>query len=140
MAKFSPYLLFDGTCAEAMTFYQRCVGGDLVIVRVGDSPVKDQHPASLHDRVVNARLTRGAAELSASDWLHPTRRPRPGNTVAVYLSGCTYNELRTVFAGLSEGADPDLLDELRPMPFGTYGALTDKFGVRWMFQGDAVPQ
>jgi PhnB protein len=45
MADFSPYLLFDGTCAEAMTFYQQCVGGDLVIVRVGDSPMKKQYPA-----------------------------------------------------------------------------------------------
>jgi hypothetical protein len=35
-----------------------------------------------------------------------------------------------------KGADPSLLDALRDMPFGSYGALTDKFGVRWMFQGE----
>jgi PhnB protein len=45
-------------------------------------------------------------------------------------------ELRAIFDKLSEGADPALLDPLRDMPFGSYGALTDRFGVRWMFQGE----
>ena len=35
------------------------------------------------------------------------------------------------------GADPDLLDDLRDMPFGTYGHLADRYGVHWFFQGPA---
>lgn len=75
-------------------------------------------------------------ELSATDWLHETRTPTVGNTVAVYLSGGTPDELRTIFDRLADGADRDLLDDLRQMPFGTYGHLADRFGVHWFFRGD----
>jgi hypothetical protein len=26
---------------------------------------------------------------------------------------------------------------LRPMPFGTYGQFYDKYGMQWIFRGDA---
>ena len=134
--KLTPYLLFDGNCAEVMTFYQACLGGDLTITTVGDSPMKGQYPPGQQNKVINARLSSGAIDISASDWLHPTRTAKQGNTVCLYISEATYTELREVFDKLSEGADPALLDALRDMPFGSYGALTDKFGVRWMFQGE----
>jgi PhnB protein len=134
--KLTPYLLFDGNCAEAMAFYRSCLGGELSLTRVGNSPMKGQYPPEQQNKVVNARLTSGAVDISASDWLHPTRTPTQGNTVCLYISEATYMELREVFDKLSHGANPPLLDALRDMPFGSYGALTDKFGVRWMFQGE----
>lgn len=33
----SPFLLFDGNCAEAMGFYQACLGGELTLTTVGDT-------------------------------------------------------------------------------------------------------
>ncbi|HEX5368007.1 MAG TPA: VOC family protein [Dehalococcoidia bacterium] len=139
MPRLTPYLLFDGNCAEAMRFYQACLGGQLSLTKAGDSPMRAQIPAESHERVVNARLTSGDLEISASDWLHPTRRPRQGNTTCVYISNASYADLQRYFGRLSEGADPDLLDSLTDMPFGSYGALTDKYGVRWMLQGDPAP-
>ena len=44
--------------------------------------------------------------------------------------------MKKFFDGLSVGADKMLLDELRDMPFGTYGHLADKYGVHWLFRGD----
>ena len=134
--KLTPYLLFDSNCAEAMTFYQACLGGALTITTVEDSPMKGQYPPEQQNKVINTRLTSSAIDISASDWLHPTRIPKQGNTVCLYISEATYTELKEVFEKLSEGADRTLLDTLRDMPFGSYGALTDKFGVRWMFQGE----
>lgn len=134
--KLTLYLLFDGTCAEAMAFYHSCLGGELSLTTVGDSPMKGQFPTEQQNKVVNARLTSGTIDLSASDWLHPTRTPIQGNTVCLYISEATYTELKEIFDKLSEGADPSLLDPLRDMPFGSYGALTDHYGVRWMFQGE----
>ena len=134
--KLTPYLLFDGNCAEAMKFYQACLGGALTITTVVDSPMKGQYPTEQQNKVINARLTSGAIDISASDWLHPTRAPQQGNTVCLYISEATYTQLKEIFEKLSEGADRTLLDTLRDMPFGSYGALTDKFGVRWMFQGE----
>lgn len=134
--KLTPFLLFDGNCAEAMAFYHACFGGELTITKVGDSPMKGQHPLEQQNKVVNARLVGGAIDISATDWLHPTRTPKQGNTVCLYISEATFTELRDIFEKLSAGADSTLLDSLRNMPFGSYGALTDRFGVRWMFQGE----
>jgi len=134
----TPFLLFDGNCAEAMAFYQACLGGELTVTRVADTPMKDQFPPEEHAKVTYARLKSGPMEFSATDWLHTTRRPSLGNTVAIYLNDGTYSQLREVFDKLSADADPDLLDDLHDLPFGTYGHLTDKYGVHWFFQGDGA--
>jgi PhnB protein len=131
----TPFLLFDGTCAEAMAFYKSCLGGELTITKVGESPMKDQIPPENHHKVVYAHLKSGAIEFSATDWLHPTRKPKQGNTVCMYINDGTYDELRAIFDMLAVGADKELLDDLRDMPFGSYGHLADKYGVHWFFQG-----
>ena len=131
-----PFLLFDGNCAEAMTFYQGCLGGELAITKVGDTPMKAQMPAAQHHKVTFANLKSGLLEFSATDWLHATRTPKQGNTVALYISGGKYHELRTIFDKLAVGARKELLDDLRDLPFGSYGHLADKYGVHWFFQGD----
>ena len=134
--KLMPFLLFDGNCAEAMTFYQGCLGGELAITKVGDTPMKSQMPAAQHHKVAFANLKSGLIEFSATDWMHATRTPKQGNTVALYISGGKYNELRTIFDKLAVGASKELLDDLRDLPFGSYGHLADKYGVHWFFQGD----
>ncbi|MHB8221196.1 MAG: VOC family protein [Acidimicrobiales bacterium] len=83
MLNLTPFLLFDGECAEAMDFYWACFGGELVLTKVKDTPLKDQVPRELYDKVLHAHLKSGAIEFTATDWLHQTRRPKPGNTVAM---------------------------------------------------------
>lgn len=134
MTTLTPYLLFDGSCQKAMEFYQSCFGGELTAAKVKDSPAKDYMPAFQQEKIVNARLRSGNLELSASDWLRPDRPAIRGNTVCLFLSGGTLEELKALFEKLSEGAD--VTDPLKAMFFGTYGALTDRFGVRWMFQSN----
>ena len=134
MTTLTPYLLFNGTCREAMEFYQSCFGGELTLTKVKDSPAKDQMPAIQQEKVLNARLKKGNLEISASDWLALNETPVRGNTVCLFLSGGTLAELKPLFEKLSAGAH--VTDPLKPMFFGTYGALNDRFGVRWMFAGD----
>jgi len=81
----TPFLLFDGNCAEAMAFYQSCLGGELVVTRLGDTPMGDHASPQQQQKVTYARLKSDSVEFSATDWLHLTRAPKPGNTVAVYL-------------------------------------------------------
>lgn len=138
MLNLTPFLLFDGNCAEAMEFYQSCLGGKLHVIKLGDTPMAKQAPPEQHQKITYARLTSGAIEFSATDWLHPTRSPQRGNMVALYINGATYDELREVFDKLAAGADPSLLDDLRTMPFGIYGHLVDRFGVSWFFQSQAT--
>jgi PhnB protein len=132
----TPFLLFDGACADAMTFYQECFGGELSVTRLGDTPMRDGAPSELHGRVVYAHLQSGAIELNATDWLHPVRTPRPGNTVGLYVGGDADARFREIFDSLSVGADPELLDALRQEPFGTYGHLADRYGVHWFFRAE----
>jgi PhnB protein len=134
MITLTPYLLFDGKCQQAMEFYRSCFGGELTASKVKDSPAKDFMPAVQREKIVNARLRNGKLEISASDWLRPDRTPIRGNTVCLYLGGGTFEELKTLFERLSEGAE--VTDPLKEQFFGIYGALNDKFGVRWMFQTD----
>ena len=135
MQKLTPYLLFDGTCAEAMEFYQRCLGGKLNLIRVKDSPAKDQMQAFQQEKVLNAHLSADAMEVSASDWLALNEKPTRGNLVCLFVTGGTFAELKTIFVKLAEGAQ--VTDPLKELFFGVYGALNDKFGVRWMFQTHA---
>jgi len=134
MTTLTPYLFFEGKCQPAMEFYKSCFGGELTTTKLKDSPAKDFMPAFQHEKIVNARLRSGKLEISASDWLRPVQTPIRGNTVCLYLSGGTYEELKTLFERLSEGAE--VTDPLKEQFFGTYGALNDRFGVRWMFQAD----
>ena len=134
MTMLTAYLLFDGKCQQAMEFNKSCFGGELTATKVKDSPARDLLPAVQQEKIVNARLRNGKMEISASDWLRPDRTPIRGNTVCLYLSGGTLEELKTLFERLSDGAE--VTDPLKEEFFGTYGALNDKFGIRWMFQTD----
>ena len=131
MLTLTPYLLFDGTCREAMQFYQSRLGGELTVLTVKDSPAGARMPAALQDRVINARLRGEGLDISASDWLRSDRTRVPGNTACLYLSGGTLQRVKDLFERLSDGAQ--VTDPLSTQFFGTYGALNDKFGVRWMF-------
>lgn len=135
----TPFLLFDGNCAEAMTFYQKCLGGELTLTKLGDTPMKAQFPLEKHGRIINAQLKSGAINFSATDWMaSPALEPKQGNTFSIYVIGGTYGELKTVFDKLAEGVDKDkrTFIELNNMPFGSYGQFTDKYGVSWIFKGE----
>lgn len=136
MLRSTPFLLFDGNCAEAMTFYHRCLGGELTLTKLADTPMKAQFPPEKHDRLINAHLTSGAVDISATDWMaSPALDPKQGNTSAIFVTGETYDELKVVFDKLAEGASEDWFQELHDMPFGTYGQFFDRYGVQWIFRG-----
>jgi PhnB protein len=133
----TPFLLFDGDCADAMTFYQKCLGGQLNLTRLADTPMKEMFPQEKHDRIINTHLKSGAIEISATDWMaSPALEPKQGNTYAIYVTGGTYNELKTVFDKLLEGASKEWFQELHEMPFGLYGQFFDRYGVQWIFRGE----
>ncbi|HTB22175.1 MAG TPA: VOC family protein [bacterium] len=138
MLRSIPFLLFDGQCAEAMDFYQKCLGGSLTVTKLGDSPMRDMLPPEKHGRTINAHLKSGAIEISASDWMaSPAFNPVRGNMSAIFVLGGAYGELKAVFDKLAQGAEKDRFQELHTLPIGTYGQFYDRFGVQWIFKGDA---
>lgn len=137
MLSCTPFLLFDGNCAEAMTFYHQCLGGELKLTTLGDTPMKSMFPVQKHDRIINAYLKSSRIEISATDWMaSPEFEPVCGNTFAIFLIGQFYNELKDVFDKLKDGDNNTRLQELHELPFGIYGQFYDKYGVQWIFKGE----
>ena len=137
MLKATPFLLFDGNCAEAMTFYHECLGGELSLTKLGDTPMKDMFTPEKHNRLINANLKSGDIEISATDWMaDPEYEPKQGDTTAIFVIGEGYEELKVVFDKIAVGANKDRFQDLHDMPFGTYGQIYDKYGVHWIFKGD----
>jgi len=100
--------------------------------------MKDQFPQEKHNRIINAQLKNGEFEISATDWMaSPEFNPILGNMSAIFLIGEQYDELKTVFDKLAQGAEKERFQELHDMPFGIYGQFYDRYGVQWIFKGDA---
>jgi PhnB protein len=136
MLRATPFLLFDGNCAEAMTFYHEALGGDLTLTKLSDTPMAANFPPEKHGRIINAQLKAGDIDISATDWMaSPDFDPVQGNTYAIYVTGNSLEELQPVFDKLRDGDNNTRLQELHEMPFGTYGQFYDKFGVQWIFRG-----
>lgn len=137
MLRCTPFLLFDGNCKEAMTFYHKCLGGELSLTKLGDSPMKNMLPQEKWERLINAHLKSGEIEISATDWMAaPEFEAKQGNTFAIFVIGNGYDELKTIFDKLKDGTNNTRLQELHEMPFGIFGQFYDKFGVQWIFKGD----
>ncbi len=117
-----------------MTFYHDCLGGDLTLTKLGDTPMKEMLPLETHQRIINANLKSGSIEISATDWIAaPEYLPHPGNTFSIFVTGGTIDEVRPIFDKLSVDAEKDRFQPLHDLPFGIYGQFTDKFGTRWIF-------
>jgi len=132
MTMLTPYLSFNGNCKEAMEFYQSCLGGKLDIQKVGDSPMAKDMPGK-ENWVMHSMLKSADMVLMASDLMVDVKLVQ-GNSVTLTISGGGKKELEEFFNKLAKGGK--VRQPLQAAFFGTYGDLTDKFGVMWAFQSD----
>ena len=133
MPQLNAYLSFDGTCAEAMRFYERVLGGELMLMKNSEAPAEARGPGGDPNRIMHARLRLDGRTLMASDW--PTDRPYEGmKGFSLSLICPTVPDARRAFDALSEGGKVT-------MPFGktfwaeAFGMLVDRFGTHWMVNG-----
>jgi PhnB protein len=128
MPTLNPYLTFNGNCREAMTYYKECLGGELTLMVVGESPVAEQMPPQFKDQILHSSLKTGDMEFMASD-MQPQKHTE-GNDVHLCLNCKTEEETRSLYEKLSAGGEAR--QPVHEMFFGLIGALTDKFGKQWM--------
>ncbi len=134
MTQIDAYLRFNGNCREAMTFYKECLGGELAMQTVGESPVASQMPPAAQKSIMHAALTKGRLVLLASDMVGSEGVVK-GNAIALTLNCGSEEEIKTYFAKLSSGGQ--VTYPLKTEFWGaTFGQLTDKFGVDWMLNYD----
>ena len=129
MTTINVYLVFDGNCAEAMTFYRDCLGGDLVLQTVEESPMAKEWPDAMQQSVLHASLTNESLVLYGSDMSSPGG-PMEGNTVWLSLNCSTYEELDNFYEKLSKGGTR--VREPHDFFAGRMAVLNDKYGKGWM--------
>jgi len=130
MAQLNVYLTFNGNCREAMTFYQSCLGGELEIQSVEESPMAKQWPANVQKNILHASLTRKEFVLLGSDM--GSEGLIKGTTISLALACSTEEEIEMAFKNLSQ--EGKVTHPLHKFFDGTIGALTDKFGMNWLFK------
>lgn len=131
MAQLNPYLSFENNCREAMNFYKDCLGGELSMQTVSESPVMAaQMPATMKNSILHASLTSGHITLMASDLNR--EKPLEGNTIHLCINCESEAELNSFFSKLSfEGK---VTEPVADMPWGgKYGSLIDRYGKHWAF-------
>ena len=138
MNQFDAYLTFDGTCTEAMRFYERTLGGKVeILLTGGQSPMAAQLPPGMADRVLHARLTVDGQVLMASDsWPGQPYEGMKGFSISlIYPSN---ERARQMFDALSQGGTV-VMPMQKTFWSEAYGMVTDRFGTPWMVQGVMVP-
>lgn len=134
MLKMNPYLSFAGDGKEAMTFYHECLGGNLEIQMVKDSPAASQVSAAFQDRMMHGNLTVGDIVIMASDTMRESDVVDHNGSIAIAFTGPSLDEMQAIFDKLSVGAQE--VNPLKEEFFGTFGDITDKYGVHWLFNVD----
>jgi PhnB protein len=134
MTQINAYLNFNGNCREAMGFYQECLGGELNLQAVEGTPMESQCPAALKHHILHSSLTKNGLLLMGSDMTGPEGYIK-GNTMSLSLNCSSEEEINTFFTNLSAGGQ--VIHPLVEQFWGAiFGVLTDKYGVRWMFNYD----
>ena len=125
-----PYLSFNGNCKGAMEFYRDCLGGELQIMKVSDTPVANQCPTGMQDQVMHAALMKNGVLLMGTD-MSRSKDSTHGNTMAISLNCTTEAEIKESFERLSAGGE--VIDQLNKAFWGgMFGVLKDKYGFVWM--------
>jgi PhnB protein len=132
MSRIISYLTFNGNCFDAMKFYQKCLGGELHIQLVGDSPEASTLPNAFHAHVLQAELRNGNIELIATDMVGDEGL-KQGNTVSMMMVCKTKKEFNTYFKRLASGGT--IIQPARKNFWGVwFGSLQDRYGNYWLLQ------
>ena len=129
MVQLNPYLTFNGNCREAMSFYKDCLGGELNLQTIGESPVSDKMPEKMKACILHGVLTTGTLTLMATDCVPETLFR--GNTISLCLNFNNEDELRTCFEKLSAGGKTNQAPE-DTFWGALFGDLTDRYGNHWL--------
>jgi PhnB protein len=131
--KVQPYLFFDGRCEEAIEFYKKALGAEvLMLMRFSDSPdppPPGMVPPGSENKIVHSAMRIGETEVMASDGHCMGKAAFQG--VSLSVSASSEAEADRLFNALAEGGQVQ-------MPMGKtffsprFGMVADRFGVSWM--------
>lgn len=128
-----PYLIFNGNCEEAFTFYASCLGGSIkTISRYEGTPM--EIPDDFGQKILHIEMVFENNTILGCDTT-PDKPYQRGNDFAMTMNVAEVFILDEVFKKLSEGGQVTM--PLQDTFWGArFGMFTDKFGVNWMFNCD----
>lgn len=131
--KIESYLFFNGRCEEAIDFYKRALGAEVVmLMRYKDSPeppAPGMVPPGSENKIMHASLRIGDTTVMASDGQCQGNANFDGFALTVSAGDAAEAERR--FAALSDGGTVTMpLSKTFFAP--SFGMLNDRFGVHWM--------
>lgn len=128
-----PYLFFEGRCEEALEFYRKALGAEVVMVmRYKDSPEPPppgKLPPGSENKVMHANLRIGETTVMASDGFAQGQPKFQGFSLSISVA----DEARAdkLFAALADGGHVQM-PMTRTFWSPRFGMVTDRFGVGWM--------
>jgi PhnB protein len=124
------YLFFDGRCEEAIEFYRKTLGAEvLTMMRFKDNPQPAMNPPGSGEKVMHASMRIGDATVMASDGRCLGQPTFQG--FALSLTVPNEAEAERLFGVLGE--DGQIQMPLTKTFFSPrFGMLADRFGVSWM--------
>ncbi len=130
----SPYLAFNGQCAEAFRFYEATFGGKhLILIPHRGTPAEEEVPPEWRDKIIHARLEIGATLLMGGD--APPQHYREPAGFSVSYQADDVSQAERVFAALSEGATVRMPMQ-KTFWAQRFGMLIDRFKTPWMVNCD----
>lgn len=137
MPQLNAYITFNGRCAEAMRFYERCFGGKLDLLTFAQSPMAEHCPPGQGDRIMHGCLVFDGLTLMASDAMDGACGGEPYEGMKGFALTLTYptaDEGRRMFAALADGGQVQMpMDE--SFWAEAFGMLVDRFGTPWIVNG-----
>jgi PhnB protein len=128
-----PYLFFDGRCEEAIEFYRKAVGAEVVmLMRYEDSPEPPPPgtiPPGSQRKVMHASFRVGQSTVLASDGNCEGKPAFAGFSLSITVPDDATAE--RLFAALADGGQVQM--PLSKTFFSSsFGMVADRFGVGWM--------
>jgi PhnB protein len=126
-----PYLFFNGRCDEAIEFYQKAIGAEvMMLLRFKQAPDQSMVRPETAEKIMHARLRIGDAIVLVSDGMC-TGGEQKFEGFSLTLSLASAEEVDRRFNALAEGGQVRMpLDKTFFSP--RFGMLTDRFGVGWI--------
>jgi PhnB protein len=130
-----PYLFFNGSCDEAIEFYQKALGAEIMmLMRFKQMPDQSMVKPETAEKIMHARLRIGDAIVLVSDGMCDAEQKFEGFSLTLSLS--SVEEVDRRFNALADGGQVRMpLDKTFFSP--RFGMLTDKFGVGWIVLAEA---
>lgn len=129
----NPYINLRGTAREALEFYRSVLGGDLAITAFSEFP--DMAPPGEEHLVMHGQLTTADGLVLMVSDVPSTMEYAAPTGFSVSVSGDEAERLQEVWDGLADGGAVTAPYTTPPWG-GTFGMLTDRFGVVWMILCD----